>query len=88
MIMRRLLIAGIRLYQLTLRAFIGCHCRFFPTCSDYAIEALEKHGCVRGSRLILSRLARCHPFAHGGHDPVPEPMKNMRSTGRARMDTW
>ena len=80
MIMRRLLLTGIRLYQLTLRTFVGYHCRFFPTCSDYAIEALEKHGCMRGLHLILLRLARCHPFAHGGHDPVPETMKNTPST--------
>ena len=47
-------------------------CRFVPTCSEYALEAVERHGVLRGSWLALTRLLRCHPFARAGHDPVPE----------------
>ncbi|WP_376707931.1 membrane protein insertion efficiency factor YidD [Kangiella sp. TOML190] len=62
----------VRLYQLTLSPFIGNQCRFAPTCSNYSIEALEKHGAVKGSWLTLKRLGRCHPGCEGGCDPVPE----------------
>jgi uncharacterized protein len=61
----------VRLYQWTLSPFIGRQCRFLPTCSVYSIEALQKHGAVRGSYLTIYRLARCHPWCAGGHDPVP-----------------
>nr|WP_251358548.1 membrane protein insertion efficiency factor YidD [Kangiella sp. TOML190] len=70
--MRWLLIKLVRLYQLTLSPFIGNQCRFAPTCSNYSIEALEKHGAVKGSWLTLKRLGRCHPGCEGGCDPVPE----------------
>ena len=68
---RRLLIALVKGYRLTLSPWIGSACRFTPTCSQYAIEALEKHGAAAGSYLTLARLARCHPWCQGGHDPVP-----------------
>ena len=77
--MKKIAIAFIRLYQRTLspdhgwmRLFYpyGC-CRFHPTCSQYAIEAIEKHGLGRGSWLALNRILRCHPWAAGGNDPVP-----------------
>ncbi len=74
--MKRALIAVVKAYQWTLRPWVGRHCRFEPTCSDYAIEALETHGAWRGLRLTLSRLARCHPFAAGGFDPVPPKHRN------------
>lgn len=61
----------VRLYQLTLSPFIGRQCRFLPTCSAYSIDALTKYGAARGSYLTLHRLARCHPWCAGGHDPVP-----------------
>ncbi|MFP5441736.1 MAG: membrane protein insertion efficiency factor YidD [Gammaproteobacteria bacterium] len=61
----------VQLYRLTLSPFVGQHCRFTPTCSQYAIEALEKHGAVRGSLLAAHRLGRCHPWCEGGYDPVP-----------------
>ncbi|MFO7774251.1 MAG: membrane protein insertion efficiency factor YidD [Candidatus Hydrogenedentota bacterium] len=69
--MRRILVALIRLYQMTLSPWIGNHCRFLPTCSQYAIEAIGKHGVIWGCLYTLWRLARCQPFCAGGHDPVP-----------------
>lgn len=65
------LIATIRIYQRTLSPLLGVHCRFEPTCSRYAEEALRTHGAVRGSGLTLRRLLRCHPFGGHGYDPVP-----------------
>jgi len=61
----------IRGYQLTLSPLLGPRCRFHPSCSQYAIEALRLHGTLRGSLLSLRRLARCHPWHAGGYDPVP-----------------
>ena len=68
---RRMLQGGIRLYQWTLSPFLGRQCRFYPTCSHYAHEAIEEFGAVRGSVLAARRLARCHPFHPGGVDLVP-----------------
>lgn len=68
---RRLALGAIRVYQLTLSPYIGRQCRFHPTCSHYAAEAIEGFGVVRGSALALRRLTRCHPFHPGGFDPVP-----------------
>ncbi|MET1256506.1 membrane protein insertion efficiency factor YidD [Aliikangiella maris] len=70
--MQIILIALIRLYQKTLSLFIGGECRFYPTCSSYAIEAIQKHGSVRGSWLMIKRILRCHPLNPGGIDPVPD----------------
>ena len=69
--MRSILIAPIRAYRYLISPLMAGHCRFHPTCSAYALEALEEHGSVRGSALALKRLARCHPFNPGGYDPVP-----------------
>jgi putative membrane protein insertion efficiency factor len=67
-----LAILWIRSYQIIIRPhLIGC-CRFHPTCSEYAIEALSTHGLIRGSFLAIRRLVRCHPFSSGGIDPVPQ----------------
>ena len=68
----RLLIALVRAYRLFLRSWIGAQCRFTPTCSSYAIEALQRHGAGTGSYLTAARLLRCHPGCDGGLDPVPE----------------
>jgi putative membrane protein insertion efficiency factor len=63
--------ALVRAYQIALSPVLGSACRFSPTCSHYAVEALDRHGAARGSWLALRRVVRCHPFADGGYDPVP-----------------
>jgi putative membrane protein insertion efficiency factor len=70
----RLMLAGIRAYQLVLSPWLGRQCRFEPTCSAYAAEAIERHGPLRGSVLALRRVGRCHPWGGSGYDPVPEPV--------------
>ena len=65
------LLAVVRLYQVIGRPFLGGHCRFQPTCSAYAAEALTRHGAIRGTWLAARRVLRCHPFGSGGYDPVP-----------------
>jgi len=65
------LIATIRLYRYAISPYLGASCRFHPSCSAYAIDALERHGPIKGLRLALSRLGRCHPWHDGGFDPVP-----------------
>ncbi len=69
--MRQLLRALIRLYQLTLSPLLGPNCRFYPSCSSYALDALAQHGALRGSWLAIKRVGRCHPWNPGGLDPVP-----------------
>lgn len=68
----KFLIALIRGYQLTLSGWVGWQCRFVPSCSNYAMEALEKHGPLKGLWMTVARLARCHPLGGRGFDPVPE----------------
>jgi putative membrane protein insertion efficiency factor len=70
--MRWFLIQLIRLYRYLLSPWLGSHCRFYPSCSAYAISALERHGTVRGGWYAVTRLLRCHPWSTGGVDPVPE----------------
>jgi putative membrane protein insertion efficiency factor len=69
--MRHVLIALVRMYQVGLSPLLPASCRYYPSCSAYAITALEKHGAVRGAWLAVRRIARCHPFHPGGYDPVP-----------------
>ncbi|WP_205524113.1 membrane protein insertion efficiency factor YidD [Oceanomicrobium pacificus] len=71
----------VRAYRLLLSPWVGMYCRYQPTCSAYALEALESHGALRGSWLTVRRIARCHPLGGSGHDPVPPPAD--RKAGRA-----
>ena len=71
--MRQALILLVRVYQWTLRPFIGAHCRFEPSCSNYAIGSLQNYGAWRGTVLSVGRVLRCNPWNEGGMDPVPEP---------------
>jgi putative membrane protein insertion efficiency factor len=67
-----LLLFGIRFYQAVFARLMPVGCKFYPTCSHYAAEAIERHGAARGARLALARLWRCRPFTQGGFDPVPD----------------
>lgn len=67
----RLIDGLIRIYQLTISPVLGPSCRFTPTCSEYARDAVKTHGVLKGTGLALRRLSRCRPGHHGGHDPVP-----------------
>ena len=69
--MGRLLIGLIRVYQLLISPWIPPCCRFYPSCSHYAVEAIARHGALRGTVLAARRLLRCHPLHPGGFDPVP-----------------
>jgi len=69
----RLLVLPLRFYQRWISPALGQRCRFAPSCSRYAVEALQVHGVLRGSWLTLRRLARCHPWNPGGYDPVQQP---------------
>jgi putative membrane protein insertion efficiency factor len=64
-------VGAVRVYQWTLRPVLGSNCRFVPSCSEYAAEALRAHGASRGGVLALRRILRCHPWNEGGIDPVP-----------------
>jgi putative membrane protein insertion efficiency factor len=68
---KTVLLALIRGYQYLLRPMLGANCRFAPSCSDYAREAIAKHGALRGTMLAARRVSRCHPYHSGGYDPVP-----------------
>ncbi|MDH5648335.1 MAG: membrane protein insertion efficiency factor YidD [Gammaproteobacteria bacterium] len=70
--MRTLILGIIRFYRIAVSPFIGRHCRFEPSCSAYAATAIERHGVLKGSRLTVRRLSRCHPWHAGGFDPVPD----------------
>jgi|TARA_B100000123_G_scaffold58790_1_gene40992 hypothetical protein len=70
-ILNYLLILPIKLYQILLSPLIGPSCRFTPTCSNYAIEAINRHGPFKGFWLAIKRISKCHPWGDSGHDPVP-----------------
>lgn len=71
----------IRIYQLFISPMLGPSCRYLPSCSDYAAEAIERHGALVGTWLALKRLARCHPWGGSGYDPVPERRGSAHSIG-------
>jgi putative membrane protein insertion efficiency factor len=74
--------ALIRLYQIFVAPLLGPRCRFAPSCSVYAAEAVVRHGALKGSWLALRRILRCHPFADGGYDPVPDTL-NLTPVAKA-----
>jgi hypothetical protein len=69
----------IHLYRLTLSALMGRTCRYLPTCSEYADEALARHGAWKGAWVAIARISRCHPWGGSGHDPVPESLPESAS---------
>ena len=69
---QRALLMLIRLYQVCLSPWLGRQCRFYPSCSNFAAEAVARHGAIRGGRMAVGRVCRCHPFNAGGVDAVPE----------------
>jgi uncharacterized protein len=80
-----LLIGLITGYRKVISPMLGVRCRFYPSCSAYALEAVQVHGALRGSRLAVARLSRCHPFHAGGLDPVP-PARQERNQASADVD--
>jgi putative membrane protein insertion efficiency factor len=72
----RLLLLGVRFYQIMLAPLMFSACKFYPSCSHYAAEAIERHGAWHGLRLAAGRLLRCRPFTQGGHDPVPDVLES------------
>lgn len=71
--MRKLLLLPIKFYQYAISPMMAGHCRYHPTCSQYAVEAITHHGGIKGLFLSIRRLLRCHPWGEGGYDPVPGP---------------
>lgn len=69
--MKALLLLLVRAYQYALRPMLGSNCRFHPSCSDFAREAISRYGALRGTWLTARRILRCHPYHPGGYDPVP-----------------
>ena len=72
-VLARMLMAMVVAYRRYVSPVLPARCRFYPSCSAYSLEALQKHGAIRGTGLTIWRLLRCHPFHPGGYDPVPDP---------------
>jgi uncharacterized protein len=85
---RWILLGAVSLYRLTLSGWLGGQCRFSPTCSRYAEEAIRDHGAIRGSFLMVRRVLRCNPFGRGGFDPVPPSHGHKPSAGRSSRPTY
>ena len=73
---KRFLLTTIQFYQAFISVLIGPRCRFYPSCSQYAVEAIESHGVLKGLYLSANRICKCHPFHSGGLDPVPKAKQN------------
>ena len=69
--MKQLLVLLIKGYRYLISPMLGSNCRFVPSCSEYALEAVQRYGTFKGGWMALKRIGRCHPWCHGGHDPVP-----------------
>ncbi len=69
--MKKIMVSSIRFYQKNISPYKGYKCPYYPSCSQYGLEAIEKHGPLKGGILALWRILRCNPFSHGGYDPVP-----------------
>lgn len=78
--MRKILILLVRTYQILISPLLPPRCRFYPSCSHYAIAALQEHGAIRGGWLSVHRVCRCHPLNAGGYDPVPLKHNNIRTS--------
>ncbi|NJP41688.1 membrane protein insertion efficiency factor YidD [Oscillospiraceae bacterium HV4-5-C5C] len=76
--MKKLMIRMIRFYQRSISPLLGPSCRFIPTCSEYAVEAIQKYGAIKGGAKALWRILRCNPFSKGGYDPVDPPLTDHK----------
>lgn len=77
--MRKLLLLPVRFYQYAISPLMASHCRHYPTCSQYAVEAISHHGSLKGVYLSVKRLLRCHPWAEGGYDPIPDTVQSPQA---------
>jgi len=84
--MKTLLLILLRTYKLCISPFLGQNCRFYPSCSDYAAQAIGTHGALKGSALAARRLCKCHPWHPGGVDPVPEKTASSSTPSSAARD--
>lgn len=81
--MKTVLILLVRAYQVCLSPFLGQNCRFYPSCSHYAVEAIGRHGALKGGMLAARRLCKCHPWHPGGVDPVPDSLQDKPASACA-----
>ena len=77
--MKKIFIGLIRVYQRFISPLFPPSCRYYPTCSNYSVQAIQKHGAIKGSLMGIARILRCHPFVKGGYDPVPEQFSIRRN---------
>lgn len=85
--MKACLLLLLRAYKLGISPFLGRSCRFYPSCSEYAADAIREHGAARGSLLAAKRVCKCHPWHPGGVDPVPKAEKKSAAGGRSHLNS-